>query len=523
MRTILAALLASVLGVASLCAQGTSIQPLIQEGDSVAGVGLVTRIDNMALNAAGQWLVEADTDNPDTNADSVVLNSSGLLLQEGQSLSAPAGATLDSFDALTLNNLGESGWNFFLDGTSGFNDDSGIYFNTTLVIQESNLSTAAGFSPGTTYIGFFETKINDSRKVLVMASVDDPAISSSVDRALVILDLDVAGNLLGETVFAKEGDVLPGQSDFVADFETNPHNFAFNNNGDLMFIADLDGNTAVDHAIYVNMALIAQEGSPSPVAGRNWELLSSKPVALNNLGGTAFRGNLDGDTSTDEIIIANGSKLVQEGDSLPDISPFVFTSFGSGPLWISDSGDVLWYGDWDDPNTDVDTGLFLNDRLIVQEGVSSVGGVLIDSLRGIQDGYFLSMDGDDVMFEAVLDNGVEGAYLLEIGSTGFTLGDPIPGIAGMMNSLASTGGTPNTVTYYLGSAISGNTPYNCSGNLLDIGMANPRILGNVTSDANGDAGIMGFAPSSLSGVTIYLQAIEPTTCQLSNLVTATLQ
>ncbi|MCH7701579.1 MAG: hypothetical protein IID37_07810 [Planctomycetes bacterium] len=69
------------------------------------------------------------------------------------------------------------------------------------------------------------------------------------------------------------------------------------------------------------------------------------------------------------MLVKNGETFRQEGDTLDAIGgASVFTSFGSGPLEISDSGDVLWYGDWDDANTDIDTGLFLNEELLVQEG-----------------------------------------------------------------------------------------------------------------------------------------------------------
>ncbi len=36
--------------------------------------------------------------------------------------------------------------------------------------------------------------------------------------------------------------------------------------------------------------------------------------------------------------------------------------------------DVIYFADWDDPTTDIDTGLFLNQELLIREGVSTVGG-----------------------------------------------------------------------------------------------------------------------------------------------------
>ena len=95
------------------------------EGDAVPGVGAITRIDNLAVNDLGEWLVEADTDNADTDADQVVIRDGSLYLREGDALADPAGATINTFDSINLNNQGHSGWNFFLSGTAGSGDDSG--------------------------------------------------------------------------------------------------------------------------------------------------------------------------------------------------------------------------------------------------------------------------------------------------------------------------------------------------------------------------------------------------------------
>lgn len=66
-----------------------TIETVVVEGDDVPGVGRITRIDNLAVNDAGQTLVEADTDNPDTALDSILLLDGELLLREGDPLAEP--------------------------------------------------------------------------------------------------------------------------------------------------------------------------------------------------------------------------------------------------------------------------------------------------------------------------------------------------------------------------------------------------------------------------------------------------
>ena len=392
-----------------------TIVPLVVEGDVVVGVGAVTRIDNLAINDLGEWIVEVDTDHANADADGALIRGGALWVREGDPLGAPAGAPVGSFDSIILTTAGEVSQNLFLDGTAGSFDDSGVYYNAALVIQESAVSTAAGFTAGTPYIGFFETRLNDANQILIVASVDDPAIPSTVDRGLVIAQVTSAGALVSETLLYKEGDALPGQTDTVVDFETGAHEIALNDAGQVLFGAQITGDPARDHVIYVDGTLIAQEGDPSPVVGRSWSSLSSPELDLEEHGDYAFSGSLDGDPASNLLIVRAGQKLIQEGDSLPGMSGYAFTSFGSGPIDIADTGDVLWYGDWDDPNLDVDTGLFLNHTLVVQEGVTQVGGVLIDTLRGVQDGYALSDNGLYMVFEAILQDGREGVFLIEIG------------------------------------------------------------------------------------------------------------
>jgi hypothetical protein len=445
--------------------------PVLVEGDAVPGVGLVTSISHLALNDRGELLLEADTDQPDTDTDSVVLLDGALLYREGQALGAPAGALLGSFDSLSLNTAGQLGQNHFLDGVPA-GADSGVYFDAQLLIQEGAPLVAAGITPGSPFLGFFDVKLNDAEELLLIATIDDPALPTSVDQ--VLLRLVVSGGALQSIdVIAKEGDLLPGQTEVVSTFGTSPHQSAFNDQGEVLFFADLGGATALDGVLYLGGTLLAQEGAPSPLAGRNWASLASPEVDLNDAGDFVFSGSLDGDSATNLLIVKNDAKFRQEGDSLPAIAPFLLTSFGSGPLSLANTGQVLWYGDWDDPDTDRDTGLFLDDELLVQEGVTTVGGVVVDTLRGVQDGYVLSRNARFVLFEAVLADGREGAFVIDLqlgtrycspavaNSTGLPASLAVTGVAlagGNPLRLSATDVPPGQFGYFLLSQTQANTP-----------------------------------------------------------------
>jgi hypothetical protein len=321
----------------------------------------------------------------------------------------------------------------------------------------------------TPYRGFFEAKINESNQILYIASVDDPAIASTVDQVLALVQVDGSGTVLSENVLVKEGDVLSGQTESVATFGTGPHNFALNDAGDRLFFVDLTGDTSADGVIYGNSVVLAQEGQPSPVASRNWSSLSSPELDLSNNGDYVFSGSLDGDSASNLVIIKNGAKFRQEGDLLvdPAVNTFAIQSFGTGPIDVADNGSVLWYCDFDDANTDTDTGLFLDDTLLVREGVTTVGGVAVDTIRGIQDGYMLSDNGKFVIFRAVLADGTDGAFLIDLS-----------GPHNYCTALANSTGLPASLAWSGSTSVSANdlvlTASDCPRNVNGLMIYSPE-------------------------------------------------
>jgi hypothetical protein len=414
-RTLVLLAPAAALALAA-SAHAQVITTLVKAGDVIPGVGTVTGVDGYAVNNAGEWVVDADTNNPDLNIDRVLIRTGVQYWREDDVFTGSL--RISSWDDLSLNNVGDLGGNLFLRPTGP--NDSSVYINKSPVIQEGFISTASGFSPNTPYIGFFGAKINDNRDGVVVASVDDPAIATTVDRAIVGFRTTIAGGLTNEFVIAKEGDLLPGATLPVADIETDSHEFDIAHNGDVLYGVDFTG-TVLDGAIYRYNAslntnqLVAIEGGASPVAGRTWANLANPELSLSGNGlHIAYSGQLSGDTATDAVIVRNGVVFKQEGDTVPGLTPFKFQSFGSAPVLVDDSGNIVWYGDWDDPDTTRDTGIFYNDTLLVQEGVTKIDGLTVVTVRSFADTLTLSDNGQYVLFEAVLEGGIEGAFLITI-------------------------------------------------------------------------------------------------------------
>ena len=91
-------------------------------------------------------------------------------------------------------------------------------------------------------------------------------------------------------------------------------------------------------------------------------------------------------TATDTVIVKNGAIFQQEGNPAPGVSGgWILTGFGTGPVDLDDQGNVFWFGDWNDTDTTRDTGIYRNDQLLVQEGVTRIRAhVLRESLVRIE-------------------------------------------------------------------------------------------------------------------------------------------
>ena len=81
MRSLLAILVSLSLAAPALAGTSFDITPIAVEGDSAASIARITSIDNVAVNNAGTWLVEVDTDFANTDEDGLLLRNGALDLR----------------------------------------------------------------------------------------------------------------------------------------------------------------------------------------------------------------------------------------------------------------------------------------------------------------------------------------------------------------------------------------------------------------------------------------------------------
>jgi len=500
----------------ALCAAAVAQPvPLVVEGDPV-GPDVATTLMRVAVNDLGDWVVDTFTSAADPAADRVIVRNGVPMLVEGDPLLLPVGAAIADFgfDALALTDLGVPAWSLELSGTSGPSDDNGVYVGTDLVVQEGTVITAVGVVAGSTYSAFFDVDANEAGELVVSVWLREPGVGGARRSALLRLQADAGGALIAEELVAMEGDVLPGQVAPVFGVSLGDLD-AF---GHVMYRAQLDAAVA-DQAVYIDQTLIAQEDTPSPLPGRDYETLIGRPLSLSDSGHWALRANLTGDPFTDEVIVVDDVVVLQEGDSVPDIAPWSFTSFGI--IDIANDGTLLVYGNWDDPTVGAGSGLFVDGRLVAQEGVTNIPGYgIIAQFENTEDGLVLSDNGRWLIFRATLDTGLEGAFLLDLG--GLSLTGPSAPVAGGLNLFDVVGARPGASLRLAAALEVGAAPVPCASSTSTLDLGEPvRPLGSAVADAAGGATLAVNLPAGASGRTVRFQVVDTDTCAVSDVTLVT--
>lgn len=233
---------------------------------------------------------------------------------------------------------------------------------------------------------------------------------------------------------AAEDFIVPGLDFTCSAFAANEEDIDFNDDGSVLLTVDIRGASGTtDGAALLydgqtdTFHLLAREGEPSPVAGRDYSVVYNVPVALNDAGDWAFRASLSGDFADNGVIVVNGEIAAQEGMSVGSAVPGqVQLGSANANIEMDQHGNIVWYGAWNalkadycPDNTDIDStyvifeGIFYNDQLLLEGGVTEVHDVTIDGTTYptlvVMDlpntafgGFALSPDGRSLIVHAYL-------------------------------------------------------------------------------------------------------------------------
>jgi hypothetical protein len=262
-------------------------------------------------------------------------------------------------------------------------------------------------------------------------------------------------------------------------------------------------------------------------------------IAFNIEGGIAIEGFVGADptniTISGNSIFENGGLGIDLGNDGVTLNDPGDTDLGVNNLQnfpviivASDDGiNTTVRGTLDTPNPETVTiELFCNE--VIDNSGFGEGQVFLGTTTPEANGNFL----------AILPGGLVGKYItatatdaagntsefsaavlvIEGGPNDLTLLPPMPGLAGMLNTLEVNGGTPGaTIFLVIGFRSSSTAVPGCAGVTVDI--ANPRLRSRAVVDINGNASFSFFIPGSVSGQTALFQAIDRSSCTVSNLIT----
>jgi len=229
----------------SSAAAGQSIEPLVVDGDPIPGVGNVDGVGWFAVNDNGEWLAWVTTDHANPDADRVLLKSGSLYFQEGQNLAEPPGTQLDWCADGTLTESDDATFRLTLEDSTGWT--SGVYWNTSLLFQDSDPTFAPEFNSSTSYDTILGVHGNAFDKILVHARMYD---SWAVEwtKTLMLVDTDGAGSILSEGVVKKERDLAGSGSTPIYGFDIGSWGSELvdiNDVGQVMYYAELEPNAGL--------------------------------------------------------------------------------------------------------------------------------------------------------------------------------------------------------------------------------------------------------------------------------------
>ena len=403
---------------------------LVKQGAPIAGVGAVSSISSVQMLDSGRWYALLDTDNPDTTQDTLVLGDTGPVLREGESLTSSFPLTFDEFDSIHVSATGNVAACMRALFVSSF---EGLSWNRVPIALRGDPLVDPLLGAGTTWVTFDVCKINRANEVFVLGDIDNSAVVSARDATLCRFRLDDNGNVLSSQVLLTEGQFLPALATTVVDLPNTEHSLSVNERGDWMTL--VLGLGSVNAFVINGTTVVAQEGGPSPVAGRLWRtaggLTNSPRLCLNNRGGYAFSGRLDGSDAT-YLIVKDGQKFAQSGDIYPSFSASPLQNGTSAPLVLTDGGDLFWRAG---SLLQTDSAFLRNFTPILQANRTLFNGDLVIHVEQTDNAFSVSPNGRFFAGRVDLQVGGEAVLLVDFGLT-----LPLPGCSGNPGSLAVASG-----------------------------------------------------------------------------------
>src|SRR5262245_1278284 len=186
---------------------GLSYETLIQQNETVVGLGAMLTMNNLVINDGKTWVLQLSTSFPDNNRDGCLFSNGFVVMREGSPLAAPSGTTLDDWAGLSLNKNGDLGMIVKIRPPLPGTVFDGAYWNSVLVAAKDQIIPVPPFLPSgatTDWDNIQVVKLNKRNEMFLFGEVINPALGRPKERAFVRYQLDGAGTILDTTVLATE-------------------------------------------------------------------------------------------------------------------------------------------------------------------------------------------------------------------------------------------------------------------------------------------------------------------------------
>ena len=199
-------------------------------------------------------------------------------------------------------------------------------------------------------------EIGANGDLLVRSTIGETATFEPSERAIFRINDPTVTATQELIVSTFDDDSLAGLGLGANTFGSGEAAMALNDSGDFITTVDIRGAGALeDDAVVLwddseeEFVLLARAGQPSPIAGRNWNILINTPVALTNDGDYAFTATLTGNSSTGDVVVVNGQIVSSEGDTLNTATGPRNNNFSDSindQLLLDSDTNVYFYSQW---------------------------------------------------------------------------------------------------------------------------------------------------------------------------------
>lgn len=410
-------------------------EALVLNGDVIGSMGLANTFGDMAVNDNGDWVIGVSTDTTSLN-NSVLLSNGQILATEGEVLTSLPGVFLNVIGDVAIDDAGEVYYDAGLSG-SPFNAIINVTQDRALV-QEGDTYTGLGLPDGFQLAEISRFQLFDTNSFIADALFEEIANPGVFADGIVRFTDNGAPNELSAESVVFEGDLVAGGSGTLESISSGNYSLATNASALALFVAGTtpDEFTPLTYSIALESSVVVSEGTPSPIPGRDWSSLNVASVALNDSNDVAWEGRITGSSADNYLLVKNGAVVAQRGDAVPGLPGPTLLDFNNLPLFLSDSGELLWCGVW--IGGGLDFGLFIDDKPLVLTGVTQIDGATVVELDPYFTGYAMSDNGRYVIFGADLDDGRSGVFRIDRWGNA----EPIASCNGNLATLTAPDGGP---------------------------------------------------------------------------------